>query len=254
MTHHEHIRLEIADGRAVLTLDRPPLNVLNIAMMREMTEALGEAGAVGDLRLLVLRSRGKAFSAGVDVGEHVGDLAKTMIETFDGLLAALLDFPLPTVALVDGAALGGGCEVVLACDLVYATERSKFGQPEVKVGVYPPPATVLLPPLVGRRRTAEIVLTGEVYSAAEARDLGIVNRVYPAEEFETGTERILGSIQALSGSVLRMTVERLRSGGPFREEMAAVEEHYLTRLMRTKDAAEGLAAFLEKRAPRWTHE
>jgi cyclohexa-1,5-dienecarbonyl-CoA hydratase len=249
-----HIRLDVGEGRAILTLDRPPLNVLTIEMMGEMVEALATAGKVPDLRYLAIRADGKAFSAGVDVGEHTGDMARTMIEAFNGLIAKLLDFPLPTIALVKGAALGGGCEVTLACDLVFTTDRGTFGQPEVKVGVYPPPAVVLLPDLVGQRRAADLILTGRILSAPEAREIGLVNEILPEGEFDEATTKILDGIAKLSGSVLRHTVELLRSGERYMERMRPIQEHYLTKLMNTADANEGLTAFLEKRRPEWTHE
>ena len=116
--------LEIADGKAVLTLANPPLNVLDIATMAEIAGALDQAAAEKDLRVLVIQADGRAFCAGVDVGEHMGDKAKVMIETFNAFIAKFLSFPLPTVALVKGAALGGGCEMLMACDMVYATPKA----------------------------------------------------------------------------------------------------------------------------------
>ncbi|MHC4860481.1 MAG: enoyl-CoA hydratase/isomerase family protein, partial [Planctomycetota bacterium] len=217
-----HIRLDVGEGRAILTLDRPPLNVLNIEMMGEMADALGQAAEIPDLRVLVVRGEGKAFSAGVDVGEHMGDMARTMIVSFNELIAKFLSFPVPTVALVGGAALGGGCEVMLACDLVYATEKASFGQPEIKVGVYPPPAMVLLAPLVGERRAADLILTGRIVSAAEALAMGLVNGVHPAEEFEEATEKVIAGLAGLSRSVLRATIELMRSGADYLDRMEGI--------------------------------
>ena len=250
----DHIRLEFGEGKAILTLARAPVNVLNIAMMGEMSEALDQAAEVPDLRVLVLRAEGKAFSAGVDVGEHMGDMAPRMLSAFNGLIAKFLDFPLPTVAVVGGVALGGGCELILACDLVYASDGASFGQPEVKVGVYPPPAVVLLPDLIGPRRAAELILTGRTLTADEARDYGLVNAVFAPEALEEGAGKAIAGLTKLSGSVLRHSIEVMRSGSPYREQMALVEHHYLGSLMKSADAIEGLTAFLEKRKPEWTHE
>ena len=247
------VNLTIADGRAELVLDRPPVNVLNIAMMGEMCEALAEASEVSDLRVLVISAAGKFFSAGVDVGEHMGDMAPKMLAAFNGLIADILDFPLPTVALVKGAALGGGCEVTLACDLVLASEKASLGQPEVKVGVYPPPAVLLLPDLIGPRRAADLMLTGRILGAEEAREFGLVNHVFTLDEFDDKAEEIIAGLTSLSGTVLRKSIEVLRSGKSFREAIEPVGEHYLKYLMPTKDAQEGLTAFLEKRKPEWTH-
>ena len=247
------VKLTIADGRAELVLDRPPVNVLNIAMMGEMCEALGEASEVQDLRVLVISAAGKAFSAGVDVGEHMGDMAPKMLQTFNGLIADILDFPLPTVALVKGAALGGGCEVTLACDLVLSSDQATFGQPEVKVGVYPPPAVLLLPDLVGPRRASDLILTGRILKADEAREYGLVNHVFPLQDFDEKAEEIIAGMTSLSGTVLRKSVYVLRDGKSFRQASEELGKHYLEELMTTKDAMEGLTAFLEKRKPEWTH-
>lgn len=247
------VKLEISDGRAELVLDRPPLNVLDIAMMGEMCEALATASEVPDLRVLVIRAEGKAFSAGVDVGEHMGDMAPKMLTAFNGLIADILDFPLPTVALVKGAALGGGCEVTLACDLVIASDKASFGQPEVKVGVYPPPAILLLPDLIGPRRAYDLILTGRIIGAEEAREMGLVNHVFGLDEFDAKADEILTGMTALSGTVLRRSIEVMRDGDGFREAAENLGEHYLKALMTSKDAIEGLTAFLEKRKPEWTH-
>ena len=247
------VKLTISDGRAELVLDRPPVNVLDIAMMGEMSEALAEASEVTDLRVLVISAAGKAFSAGVDVGEHMGDMAPKMLAAFNGLIADILDFPLPTVALVKGAALGGGCEVTLACDLVLASDKMSIGQPEVKVGVYPPPAVLLLPDLIGPRRAYDLILTGRILGADEAREIGLVNHVFPIDQFDEKAEEIITGMTALSGTVLRRSIEVMRDGDGFREASENLGEHYLTALMPSHDAQEGLTAFLEKRKPEWTH-
>jgi cyclohexa-1,5-dienecarbonyl-CoA hydratase len=223
-------------------------------MMGEMSEALATASEVPDLRVLVISAAGRAFSAGVDVGQHMGDMAPKMLAAFNGLIADLLDFPLPTVALVKGAALGGGCEVTLACDLVLASEKATFGQPEVKVGVYPPPALLLLPDLVGPRRANDLILTGRILGAAEAREYALVNHVFGLDEFDAKAEEIISGMTALSGTVLRKTIEVMRDGDGFREASEDLGEHYLEELMTSADAVEGLTAFLEKRKPRWTHD
>jgi cyclohexa-1,5-dienecarbonyl-CoA hydratase len=246
--------LEIADGKAVLTLANPPLNVLDIATMAEIAGALDQAAAEKDLRVLVLQADGRAFCAGVDVGEHMGDKAKVMIETFNAFIAKFLSFPLPTVALVKGAALGGGCEMLMACDMVYATPKAIFGQPEIKVGVYPPPATVLLPAMVGTKKAAEMILTGGHVDAAEARQIGLISNVFDEENFDEETGKVIDGLLNLSGSVLRHTVEVMRFGDRFMQVMDPVTAHYLESLMKTKDAQEGLGAFLEKRPPEWKHE
>ena len=159
----------------------------------------------------------------------------------------------PIVAVVDGAALGGGCEVVLFADIVLASERSKFGQPEIQVGVFPPVAAMMLPHLTGRQKALELVLTGAVIKANEAHRIGIVNQVFPVEGFEEAVEGYLAGLAGLSAPVLQLSkravVESI--GKPFTDAMRVVEDIYLGDLMETEDANEGLAAFMEKRKPVW---
>jgi cyclohexa-1,5-dienecarbonyl-CoA hydratase len=249
---YQHISFNVASGVARLTLNRPPLNVLNIAMMREINLALDSLDQA-TIKVLVLSAEGKAFSAGVDVTEHTADKVGEMIEVFHGLFRRLERLDVPTLAIVQGAALGGGCEVALFCDLVLASDKAKFGQPEIKVGVLPPIAAVMLPRLVPHKKALELLLMGETIDAAEAHRLGLVNRVVPADQLQAATDEMIGKLAALSGVVLRMTRRAARLGGQgtFGEALGQVESLYLDELMKTHDANEGLAAFLEKRPPVW---
>jgi cyclohexa-1,5-dienecarbonyl-CoA hydratase len=251
----EHIRFDVSDGVARLTLNKPPLNVLNIAMMREINSALEGLGDDPSVKVLVFEAAegSKAFSAGVDVSEHTADMVEEMIEVFHRIFRLLDGLEAPTVAVVGGAALGGGCELVLFCDMVIASEKASFGQPEIQVGVLPPIAVVALPEIVGPKKALEMVLTGDRIRAAEAERLGLVNRVVPPEELQAAADEFVGKLAKLSGAVLRLTKRavRLGSAGDFIEGLAAVEELYLGLLMAAEDAHEGLAAFMEKRSPVW---
>jgi cyclohexa-1,5-dienecarbonyl-CoA hydratase len=155
--------------------------------------------------------------------------------------------------VVGGAALGGGCELALFCDMIIASEKASFGQPEIQVGVFPPLAAVALPGIIGPKKALEMVLIGDRIRAPEAERLGLVNKVVPPEELRAAADEFVGKLASLSGAVLRLTKRavRLGSAGPFPEGLRAVEELYLGPLMATEDAHEGLAAFLEKRKPEW---
>jgi len=155
--------------------------------------------------------------------------------------------------VVGGAALGGGCELALFCDMIIASEKASFGQPEIQVGVFPPVACVALPGIVGPKKAMEMVLIGDRIRAAEALQLGLVNKVVPVEELSAAAEEFIGKLANLSGAVLRFTKRAVQVGsrGAFADGLAAVEELYLGPLMETADAHEGLTAFLEKRAPVW---
>jgi cyclohexa-1,5-dienecarbonyl-CoA hydratase len=251
----EHIRFDVSDGLARLTLNKPPLNVLDIAMMREINAALEGLGDDPTVKVLVFQAAegSKAFSAGVDVAEHTADMVEEMIEVFHCIFRLLDGLEVPTVAAVGGAALGGGCELALFCDMVIASEKASFGQPEIQVGVFPPVAAVALPDIVGPKKALEMMLTGDRIRAAEAERLGLVNKVVPPEELRAAVDEFAGKLAKLSGAALRLTKRAVRAGsaGSFAERLAAVEELYLGPLMATADAHEGLGAFMEKRAPVW---
>jgi cyclohexa-1,5-dienecarbonyl-CoA hydratase len=249
---YQFIQTEVKDGLATITLNREPLNVLNIAMMKEINQAL-DALQNQSFKMLLFQAAGKAFSAGVDVGEHLGDQVNEMIEVFHGIFRRMDKLPAVSVAAVQGAALGGGCELALYCDLVIASEKAKFGQPEIQVGVFPPIAALILPRQIGRKKALELVLSGEIISAQEALALGMVNKVVPAENLEAELQKFLGKFSGLSGLVMALTKKAFLAGllDPADQGLAAIEKIYLQEMMKTHDAEEGLKAFLEKRKPVW---
>ncbi|HDI78266.1 MAG TPA: enoyl-CoA hydratase/isomerase family protein [Desulfobacteraceae bacterium] len=253
---YRHIETEIIDGVGKITLNRPPLNIMNIAMMEEINSVLKEWKDKKDMKLLLFNAKGKAFSAGVDVGEHMGDLAPRMIEVFDGMFRLLNTYLIPTVASVQGACLGGGCELSLFCDMVIATENAKIGQPEIQVGVFPPIAVYLFPRIIGRKAATELILTGRIITSQEAKEMGLVNRVVKDNELEKETEEFIKGIRGLSAEVLRWTkkaiVENMEED--LERGLSTIEDIYLNHLMKSHDANEGLKAFLEKRRPQWKNE
>ena len=250
---YEHIKLEIDDrGLATITFCREPLNVLNIAMMAEINQAL-ESLEDQAVKVILIKAEGKAFSAGVDVGEHLGDKVEEMTSTFHGMFRKMYALGLPVVASVQGAALGGGCEVVAFADMVIASEKAKLGQPEIQVGVFPPVAALVFPRQMGYKRGLELILTGDVIGAAEAKEIGLVNKVVPPEELEAATNTLVDKLLNLSGLVLKLTKKAVRKGllEDAEKGLDKIEKVYLKELMQTKDAEEGLKAFLEKRKPVW---
>ena len=252
---YQHILIEKQGGVARIKLNKPPLNVLNIAMMREINSAIEEASEDATVKVLVFEAveGSKTFSAGVDVAEHTSELVDEMIKEFHRIFHLLEKLEIPTVAVVAGAALGGGCELALFCDMIIASEKASFGQPEIQVGVMPPIAVVALPGIVGPKKAMEMVLIGDRIRADEAKQLGLVNHVVPPDELRAVADEFMGKLTNLSGAVLRLTKRAIRLGSaqPFAEGLAAVEELYLGPMMATEDAHEGLTAFMEKRAPVW---
>ena len=254
---YQYIKFGIDDRAARITFARPPLNVLNIAMMREVNDALGQCAHQRELAAIVFDAAAdcNAFSAGVAVEEHVEETIFQMLDSFHGIFRNLEQIARPTIAIVDGAALGGGCELVAACDIVIASERARFGQPEIKLGVFPPVAAVLLPRVIGEKRARELILTGELIEAPEAARLGLVNYLLPRSELEQKASDLLSRFRSLSTAALAFTKEAmdLGRGGSLDSTLKQVEDLYLNELMKTYDASEGIKAFTEKRKPEWRH-
>jgi cyclohexa-1,5-dienecarbonyl-CoA hydratase len=243
----------VDDGVARISLNLPPLNVIDISMLSEIYSAIARVQSENEAKVLVIDHQGKAFSAGVSVRDHTPDRVAEMIEKFHGVFRLLHRLDLPTVALVDGMALGGGCELATFCDMVVASERASFGQPEIKVGVFPPIAAIVLPQIVGRNHALELLLTGEIISAAEAKTLGLINKVLPTEEFRRRADEFIGKITSMSTPVLKMTKQAVDQAlhANLSDALASLEDLYLGELMKTEDSREGLNAYIEKRKPVW---
>lgn len=250
------VNFKIEDRVARITLSRPPLNVFNIAMMREITHALSES-AQREVAAIVFDAdkECRAFSAGVAIEEHVEGTIYQMLDSFHGIFRQLEQIAKPTIALVDGAALGGGCELVAACDIVIASDRSRFGQPEIKLGVFPPVAAVILPLAIGEKRARELILTGEIIDAMEASRLGLCNHVVPSAHLEGKLLEVLSKLRELSGTSLVFARQSMDLGRGRTLDQALTEQEniYLHELMKTADANEGIKAFMEKRKPVWRH-
>jgi cyclohexa-1,5-dienecarbonyl-CoA hydratase len=249
------IRVDVADGVVTLTLARPPLNILTIPMMADLGDALDDATRDPTLRALVLRADGRAFSAGVAVEDHVGERVEPMLATFHRIFRLLDAAPCATVAVVHGPALGGGAELATFCDFVIAAEDATIGQPEIKVGVFPPIAALHYPRRIGEARTLQLLLSGRTLSAREAERIGLVDRVVPTADLDAALAETLAVLADKSAAVLGLTRQAVRRGRThdFDERLSALEELYTGTLMRTEDAAEGLRAFMEKRPPAWKH-
>lgn len=251
---YQYVTLEIGEGVGRLTLNRPPLNILHIPMLQELETALDTATKSEELRVLVLRAEGKLFSAGVDIADHTVEKVDEMIPLVSRVCKALAFFPAPTLAVVQGHALGGGLELVLCCDMAVAAEGAKLGQPEIKLATFPPIAALRLPALVGHTLAAELTFTGRSVTGVEAEDFGLVNRAVPLRELEAAAEELVEELQSLSAPALRLCKQALRLGRDGWRNLEAIEELYLKDLMATADVHEGLDAYSEKRAPAWQHK
>ncbi len=251
----QFVRVDTRDGVGFVTLDRPPLNVLTIAMMREIIESVERLGEDPSLRAIVLRGNGRAFSAGVDIGEHQGETLLPLLETFDALVLRLLNSPAPVISVVHGVAFGGGCELATASDLVLIAEDARIGVPEIRLAVYPPAAAVLFPRLIGTHRALEMILTGEPVNGVEAARIGLANRAVPADQLDAALEELLTRFRASSAYTLRLARQAVISSlnSEPAEALERLKQIQVSQLIPSHDAQEGLRAFLDKRLPRWEH-
>jgi len=256
--HYKEIQFAVSDRVARIAFARPPLNILTIAMIKEIADAINRVGQTTDICAIVFSSSqpGGAFSAGVSIEEHRAETVYQMLEGFHAIFRALNTVSKPVVAVVGGAALGGGCELAAFADIVIATPSARFGQPEIKLGVFPPVAAVFLPRVIGEKRAREMVLTGELLSAETAQSIGLVNHVVPESAIEAKCEELLNAFRQMSVPGLETARRAMvqTSGLRFDEALKRSEDIYLNELMSFKDPHEGIEAFIAKRPPRWKHK
>jgi cyclohexa-1,5-dienecarbonyl-CoA hydratase len=237
-----------------LLINRPPLNILDIATLRELHAALDSALNDPEVRVVEFSGAGeKAFSAGTEIRDHVPECAPEMLREFHALVRAVIASHYPTVAVVRGHCLGGGMELALACDFILASSSARFGQPEIKVGAFPPVAAILLPKMIPEKRALEMILTGEPVTAEEAFRLGLVNRVASEAALDDEVQKFSGQLLGQSPAILALArrTARLESRRAFEAALRETERIYLEELLHTEDAVEGIHAFLEKRPPKW---
>lgn len=252
----KYLSVQSEDRVTTISIQRPPLNIINLELIEELIDAINSARFQQDCKVLVLRSKlDNVFSAGADVKEHLPDQADMLISKFEKLISEIIAFPRPTIGVVNGKCLGGGMELALACDFVLADKNAVFGQPEVSVGVFPPIATAIYWRLTGVRNTAKIVLTGRSFSAAEALLMGLVSYVANDEkELERIFQELVGDFKSKSTVVLEFAKRAMRDSLSLSLEGALSNSSrlYLNELMKTTDSVEGLTAFIEKRKPAWS--
>jgi cyclohexa-1,5-dienecarbonyl-CoA hydratase len=255
---YKDIQFSVTERAARIVLSRPPLNVLTISMMKEIADAVNRVSSMPEVCAIVLSASPstRAFSAGTSVEEHRPETVYQMLEAFHSIFRAMNIASKPVVAAVAGAALGGGCELVAFADIVIATHSARFGQPEIKIGVFPPVSSIILPRAIGEKKAREMILTGDLITAEEARQLGLVNYVVGEAELEQKTKEVLDKLRQMSAPALEMSRRAIAEawGLPFEEALKRTEDIYLNQLMSHRDPTEGIQAFIEKRAPQWKHK
>jgi len=247
------IKMEVRPPAARIWLCNPPLNVIDGAMIEELTSALAEIESRSDLSTLVLSGAGKAFSVGVDVADHTPVKVGSMLAKFHAVVRALVGTKKVTVAAVHGHCLGGGAELAMLCDMVYTADNASWGFPEIKLGCYPPVAATALAALVGQRHAAELMLTGRTISGREAGDIGLANRALPDVEVESAVHETMRQLSKLSPAALAVAKKAMYGWDSmhFDKGLARAEKIYLDELIKIEDMQEGINAFLEKRQPAW---
>ncbi len=251
-----HIKVEKDAGVGRITFARPKYNMLSIEMMKEIIAALAEFAQDKELKCVVFLAEGRSWCAGVDVEDHKPELVDAMIATFNALLKTLEEFEVPTIAAVHGACLGGGMEVAIACDSIVAAKGASFGQPEIKLGFFPPYAAIRLPLLVGPAKAVEICTTGKRYSAKEALRMGFVSTTADDEKFKEELDKFIAEITANSPLIIRLNKRCVKEnlGLSFDRAVQNASDLFLKVLMKTQDTQEGMASYFEKRRPVWKNK
>lgn len=243
------------EGRLLrLTVDQPKGNIFSGAVMAELLAAVREAQSEPKLRCITLEATGKHFSFGANVEEHTADKVAAMLPGLRELVMTIAACPVPVAALVQGMCLGGAFEVVLACHFIFAANDARMGVPEIRLGVFPPVAAVLLPRKLGQAASDALVISGEEWSGERLHALGLVHSVYPADSLRQGFEHWFGNtLGKFSAASLRQASKAARAGfvAGLDAELHAREQQYLEELMKLQDANEGIAAFIERREPQW---
>ena len=255
---YSSLQYDVRDGIAFVTINRPDkLNALNGSVIGELGTAVDAVRASADVRAAVLTGAGpKAFVAGADISEFSamhGVQARKMSARGSGIFRSIERSPKPWIAAVNGFALGGGCELAMACHIRIASDNAKFGQPEVKLGI--PPGyggTIRLARLVGKGRAIELLTTGAMIDAAEALRIGLVNHVYPPAQLLAEAEKLARATAANAPLAVAACLELANTqDGMQLDDALTLETMAFGVVFETQDAAEGAKAFMEKRAPKW---
>jgi len=246
-THDESVvQVILDDGKG---------NVLDSNMIEELTDIMRTIKDMPAVKLVTFEGAGKHFSFGASIEEHQKEYAATMLHSFHQLFYLFVESGIPALAKVSGQCLGGGMELALICNFIFADKTARFGQPEIILGVIPPPASIILPEKIGYARAEELLITGRTFTADEAKNYGLIIDVFDDKDtMNSLTESwIQQHILPKSASSLRYSVKaaRIKFNHVLSNFLPALEETYLKKLMNTKDANEGIQSFIEKRKPVW---
>ena len=253
----KNIILEKQAGIVKLTINRPPVNVMDYETITEISTALEEVAKDSEARVLIIRGSGKrAFCAGVEVKDHLGAMVPFMMTSFEIMIRLLRRLSIPSIAVVNGVALGGGCELVEACDMAIASEKAQFAQPEIKLGGLAPAAAALFPKIMGEKKAFELILLGDNISAKDAERIGLVNIVVADEELDSAAEKLTAKLiekTPLGVKLVKEAFYQCTNAADFSAAIRKATEMGI-KSWQTEDAQEGLKSFLEKRPPVWKNK
>jgi len=244
------------EGVAKIIFDRPKYNILNIEMIKNLNQVLEELRGDSDLKCIIIAAEGRYWCTGVEVGDHKPEKVDEMIENFNRIFDLIHGFDVPTIAAVHGACLGGGMEVAIACDIIMASEKATFGQPEIKLGFFPPYAAIQLPKLVGMSKAIEICTSGRRYAADEAKSMGFVSHVVHADVLDDKVNEMVGEITYCSSLIIRMNKSVIKKcmGLDYDDASRQAADYFLNTLMKTEDTLEGIRSYEEKEKPIWKNK
>jgi cyclohexa-1,5-dienecarbonyl-CoA hydratase len=248
---YTRITVELQPPVSRITLNNPPLNVIDIPMMEELRAALEQIETRSEITVIVFAGSERAFSSGVNIADHTPDKVRGMLTDFHSVIRSVVSHSKLTIASVRRHCMGGGAELALMCDVIYASPDSIWGFPEVKLGCYAPVASVALSAIVGQKLAAELLLTDRTLTGEEALAAGLVNGL--ADDPETLVSECVQRVSQLSPVALRIAKKAFYAWDSmhFDKGLARAEQIYMDELMNTADAHEGVAAFLERRRPKW---
>jgi cyclohexa-1,5-dienecarbonyl-CoA hydratase len=252
-TKFERLVLGLDGFAARITLRNPPLNIIDIVMIEELSAALGEMESRPEISVIVFSGAGNCFSAGVDVGAHAPDKVASMLEKFHRVIRTLITTSKVVIAEVRGHCLGGGAELAMVCDLVYTSDDAQWGFPEIQLGCFPPVAATALGALIGQKRASNLILTGRPITGTDAAAIGLASGAVGADRLEQTVDDTLRRLSALSPAALAINKKAIYAWDSvhFDKGLARAEKIYIDELMKTEDAHEGIRAFMEKRQPQW---
>ncbi|MFQ6677589.1 MAG: enoyl-CoA hydratase-related protein [Fidelibacterota bacterium] len=251
------IKEELFDGQVIrFTLNAPKANVLDAEMMEQLQSGLGEIST--NVKLIQLTGTGEHFSFGASVTEHTKENAPKMLRQFHSLFKTMINLSIPTMAMVSGQCLGGGLELAIFCNFLFLDETARMGQPEIMLGVFAPPASLILPMKVGQAKADDLLLTGRSMKPKEVMSSGLGTQL-----FEDNQSMIKGADSWVEKHILPKSASSLRFSNSaartifhetLKEKLDKLAEFYTNELMETRDANEGINSFLEKRKPRWKNK